>query len=278
MGDFGEWHVGDPIGFGNDTGAPEVPYMSYGPREGEDGDGNDQTPEEIEDNRKRWVSKTLLDEASRLYDEERYPEALTLINLAIENYPARATNWNLKALIVERMGQFDEALSCYDEALKRRPSDKTINCNKAVFLTDRAWEQFESHNIHEASNLVGQALKIYSKIDNYDISDSIFDLKAEIALVNEDYVEAFDCYKHALEIVKDDDELMDEYKRKRDNLLKYFNVKKVRCPKCGKKVPITDSFCIRCGAHIEINNLKQKDVLKKSNWGEATILGSDEDI
>ena len=26
------WEVGDPIGIGDDIGAPEVPYMNYGPR------------------------------------------------------------------------------------------------------------------------------------------------------------------------------------------------------------------------------------------------------
>ena len=26
------WQVGDPIGTGNNIGAPEVPYMSYGPK------------------------------------------------------------------------------------------------------------------------------------------------------------------------------------------------------------------------------------------------------
>lgn len=24
-----EWHVGDPVGFGNEVGSPEVPYMDY---------------------------------------------------------------------------------------------------------------------------------------------------------------------------------------------------------------------------------------------------------
>ena len=40
------WDVGDPIGTGDDIGAPEVPYMSYGPRPQE-------SEEEREERRRR---------------------------------------------------------------------------------------------------------------------------------------------------------------------------------------------------------------------------------
>lgn len=255
MGDFGEWHVGDPIGFGNDTGAPEVPYMSYGPREGEDGESNNITPEEIEERRKRIVSIYLSKEAWRLYEEGRMDEALVLINIAIENNPNNSDNHNIKGIILQRFERFNEALLCFDDALEIK-ADDVIKRNKAACLTRYAWQLFNNQNLRAASINIGKAEKIYSQLDDKTFSDVMWDLKAEIAIFNNDYVEALDCYKHALEVLKDDEgDLVEEYKEKRDSLLKYFEVDEIKCPRCGMKVPITDSFCIRCGAHIDIKNL-----------------------
>jgi hypothetical protein len=61
--DYGEWHPGDPIGFGNDIGAPEVPYMSYGPRKREDEVDEEELKKEREERDRRYTSKKISDDA-----------------------------------------------------------------------------------------------------------------------------------------------------------------------------------------------------------------------
>ena len=53
-----KWEVGDPIGTGSDIGAPEVPYMSYGPKLVE-------SREEIEEREKEEERQRELDELER---------------------------------------------------------------------------------------------------------------------------------------------------------------------------------------------------------------------
>ena len=275
-----EWHVGDPIGFGNDIGAPEVPYMSYGPRS-KDEEAREyyvETPEEKEKRRKKNVSETLSDEAWRLNLKRRYSEALTLIDLAIENDGDNDENWNVKGIILNNKGDFEESVSCYNRALELKPSGNVIRHNKAMCLYDNAYHLFNNNDLDGALAKVNHALEVFAKSENMKKADEAYDLKAQILTINGEYGPAFDCYKKALEVVKDDDDLKIRYKQKRDELLKYLDCEDVTCPNCGSKVPITDNFCIKCGAHVE-HNYKQKPPESKSYYSEGvSILNFDDDI
>lgn len=256
MGDFGEWHVGDPIGFGNDTGAPEVPYMSYGPKGDREKNGDSiPTPEEIENDRRKKVSKILAREASRLYNEGRIDEARVLVDISIENWKT-VNNWNLKAIMVEDDGQFEEAIKYYDKALDMNSSDEIVLHNKALCLLKFSRELFSDQYVSYADGRLDIAMDIFSKIDDKESLDEVLDLKAQIAVANRQYGKALDFYKHALEFVGDDSELRAEYARKRDALLKYFDETEIKCPRCGNIVPITDSYCMRCGIRIDLKKLK----------------------
>lgn len=92
------WDVGDPIGTGDDIGAPEVPYMSYGP-----------SPEESEEERRKREERIKIEglrgrafmvsyEAWKLYDEERYDEALIFIDRAVELCEDMEESWNRRAI------------------------------------------------------------------------------------------------------------------------------------------------------------------------------------
>ena len=94
------WDVGDPIGTGDDIGAPEVPYMSYGPRPQE-------SEEEIEERRRRqeeeeriqnleFRSGRISNEAWILYEEGRYDEAIIFINRALELCEKNVSSWYRK--------------------------------------------------------------------------------------------------------------------------------------------------------------------------------------
>ena len=85
--DYGEWHPGDPIGFGNDIGAPEVPYMSYGPRKREDEIDEEALQKEREEQERKQTAEKIADEAWKLYKERSYGAALVFIDRALEYAP-----------------------------------------------------------------------------------------------------------------------------------------------------------------------------------------------
>lgn len=273
-----EWHVGDPIGFGNDISAPEVPYMSYGPRrrDVEAKEYHIETPEEKEKRRKKRASEILSEEAWRLNLEKRYSEVLVLIDVAIENDRDNDENWNVKGIIFNNSGDFEQSLSCYNRALELKPSGKVIMHNKALCLIDYSKSLFGNDDMDGAMVKVNQALELIAKSENMKNMDAAYDLKAQILVANREYGQAFECYKNAVEIVKDNDDLKSKYKQKRDFLLKYIECKDAICPRCGHKVPITDNFCIRCGNPMK-HEYKNKP--SKSYYGDGvSILDLDEDI
>lgn len=66
------------------------------------------------------IAQVLYQEADRLEGEKRYGEALTLINVAIENDPSECNYSLKKALIFEKMNKFSDAYEVY---LKLRESE-----------------------------------------------------------------------------------------------------------------------------------------------------------
>ena len=133
------WDVGDPIGLGNDIGAPEVPYMNYHTVIIEDEEEKRRLQEEEEKERKNAESKYRSDrlsyEAWKLYGEGRYEDALVFIRRALEYCDREANTWNRKALILEKLNEYEEALSDYDMAIGIS-SLETFKHNKAVCLID----------------------------------------------------------------------------------------------------------------------------------------------
>lgn len=158
--------------------------------------------------------------------------------------------------MVEDDGQFEEALRYYDNALDMNSSDEIVLHNKALCLLKYARKLFKDQYVSYADGRLDIALDIFSKIDDKESLDEVLDLKAQIAVANRQYVEAIEFYKQAIEFVGDNSELRAEYARKRDGLLKYFDETDIKCPRCGNIVPITDSFCIRCGIRMDLKKLK----------------------
>ena len=70
-----EWHVGDPVGFGNEVGSPEVPYMDYANKSKETEEERRQRENEEAEQRRiselRIKSNRISDEAWKLNEEER---------------------------------------------------------------------------------------------------------------------------------------------------------------------------------------------------------------
>ena len=165
-----EWHVGDPADWGDSVGVPDIPYMGY------INDGDDDDPEYPE-NRSISKSKRLKEEALDLRDQGEYHGALLAINSAIELDGRNPDFYNVKAIILEELGNYDEALRYYDIALGMR-HDQLYKDNKARLLgrianIDSCCEDRWGH----AMDCVNEALKITS--DNIDRKD-LLRIKADI--------------------------------------------------------------------------------------------------
>ena len=144
------WQVGDPADWGDSTGVPDIPYMGY--LNGNDDDDN------VANHTYRSTSQILHEEAWRLRKQGKYEEALVVINRAISHDDRHFDNWNVKAIILEDMHRYSEAIECYDEAL-RLNSTQTVKNNKAYSLSRLA--DTEKNN-DRALRYINEALKLVS--------------------------------------------------------------------------------------------------------------------
>ncbi len=152
---MGDWHVGDPVGFGNDIGAPEVPYMSYVRRDEEE--KKEDSTKAPDQNFMR--AKRLGEEALILERQGRYDEALVFIDWALEIFPEYPTNLNIKAMILDNSGRIEDALTYYDKALEITNS-KTIRANKAQCLYRIARKRYAHDDFFNALDYVNGALAL----------------------------------------------------------------------------------------------------------------------
>lgn len=79
------------------------------------------------------ISQTLFKESQRLFDESRPNDALTLINVAIENDADNYEYYCHRAAILGSLNRYSEASDAYDRALDLNGSDE-IRKNKALML------------------------------------------------------------------------------------------------------------------------------------------------
>ena len=254
MGSERRWDVGDPIGLGNDIGAPEVPYMNYSSVIIENEDEKRTLQEKEETERKnselKYRSNRLSYEAWKLYDEGRYEEALVFINRALEYCDKDADAWNRKALILEKLDEYDEALSCYDAAIGLS-SEEIFRHNKAGCLIDYCYILKDSCEDREGLSKINDALEIFQKISDKRCEDEAWNLKGIFLERFDDILGAFNCYKKALELADSDSGMKQTYRENRVNLLPLLDDADIVCPKCGNKLKITDNICFKCGERID---------------------------
>lgn len=160
-----EWQVGDPTGFGNDAGVPDIPYMGY-LHTGDDEDDNDFPPQYIDSDISR--ARRLAREAFELQNQGRYGEALDLINEALDLDPLGANNWNIKAIILDNWGRNEDALVFYDKSLKIR-NDSVVRGNKAQCLYRIAYQRnLHGQNSEKSLEIINEALKLLPDDDGRD--------------------------------------------------------------------------------------------------------------
>lgn len=148
-----EWHVGDPPDWGDSVGLPDIPYMGY------INNGEDEDPEYPE-NRSISKSKRLKKEAWDLRNEGRSHEALLTINSAIELDGRQPDFYNVKAIILEDLGNYSEALRYYDIAWGMRHV-QLFRDNKARLLGRIAnIDGYHEDRRDHAMDCINEALKI----------------------------------------------------------------------------------------------------------------------
>jgi len=150
-----QWQVGDPSDWGDSVGVPDIAYMGYI----NNGDDDDNDPP-WRGNRNVSPSENLRKQAWDLREQERFSEALVMINRAIELDGSNYNYYNVKAIILEDLRRYDEALRNYDTALRMRNS-QTVKNNKARLLESMAiYERYRESNFNRALDLINEALKI----------------------------------------------------------------------------------------------------------------------
>lgn len=273
------WDVGDPIGLGNDIGAPEVPYMNYHTVIIEDEEEKRRMQEEEEKERKNAESKYRSDrlsyEAWKLYDEGRYEDALVFIRRALEYCDREANTWNRKALILEKLNEYEDALSCYGRAIELGSSE-TFKHNRAVCLIDYCYILKDSGEDREGLKKINDSLEIFQRISDRKYEDEAWNLKGIFLERLDDIPEAFNCYKKALEIADSDSKMKQTYRENRDKLLPLLDDSGIVCLNCGNKLKITDNACFRCGAHIDesIKPVLRQDSAEEREMDREYALGA----
>ena len=145
-----QWQVGDPEDWGDSVGVPDIPYMGY--IDGDDEDDDRRPP-------RKTRGQTLRDEAWKLRNLGMYRDALDTINEALSEDGANANSYNMKAIILEDMGEYEDALRNYDRSLSMN-SSQIVKDNKARLLKTMATrERYGTGNLAKALNLINDALK-----------------------------------------------------------------------------------------------------------------------
>ena len=147
-----EWHVGDPPDWGDSVGVPDIPYMGYI----NGGDDDDDAPYEVIEDKKSH-DEALASEAFDLQKQQRFSEALTLIDRALEISPMNAGHLNIKAIILDNWGRHEDALEYYDKSLDLR-NDDVVRGNKAQCLYRIAVKRKASGDYGDALEYVNRAL------------------------------------------------------------------------------------------------------------------------
>ena len=70
--------------------------------------------------KKREDLKLMSSKATVLRKMKKYKDAIELINKVIEIEPKEETYWHVKGVILEKMGEIDEAIKCYEIGIKQK--------------------------------------------------------------------------------------------------------------------------------------------------------------
>lgn len=207
-----DWQVGDPIGDGNDIGVPDTKYMGYLNRDDQNNQSKNSFTKDIE------RSKQYQDEAWKLYEEDKFYDALSFINAAIRYNPDDDGNWNIKGIILwgiletNDISVGSEAYESFNKALEIKPNDNTIKNNKIGFLLEWGVKLMWVGDNKQAMIRTNEVLSIIDDKTSKYYADALA-LKGTIYVYNGNYDKAMEYYNNALDVNPTDENL---HKMKQD--------------------------------------------------------------
>lgn len=206
-----EWQVGDPVGYGNDIGVPDIKYMGY-----------------LKDSRENSSHSNNISK-SRKYQEEAWDlkvrhklmAAESVIDEAIRIDPNDCENWNIKGLIIlqkfeemydrRNFSATNQAYACFSRALEIDPSNSVLKNNKMSLLYDWADALYDVECVGESIKRIDEYLAMANR-NSYDYARGI-NLKgcALDSIGNRE--DALECFNMALEISPDNETFQRNQKR-----------------------------------------------------------------
>ena len=80
------------------------------------------------------IVMNYMDEANKLFLEKKFKNAIEKYENILQKEPNNLIALNNKGYSFSKLHEYSEALSCYDECLKKNPNDKTVHINKISLL------------------------------------------------------------------------------------------------------------------------------------------------
>ena len=157
------------------------------------------------------TANILSEEAWRLRGEGRFKEALVVIGLALEHNSDNYDYWNIKAIILDDLEQYEKSLEFYDRAYELSGMNVILQ-NKARSLYRWAKKlHFPENEYEQALEVINQALEISPNEKEYHF------LKAEILEGMGDLISARKEYYRA----SDETEKLDDLQNQLDLFEEY---------------------------------------------------------
>lgn len=178
----------------------------------------DYSKDAIEDNTVQTTFKFTeipkSDKALKLMAEGKLEEALALIEDALEGDSNNFRNWHAKALVMDSLGDYENSIECFNEALMLNESDFLMKDKANTLYKFAKVTFFPDMNYLKAMNLIDEALECLP--EDEDASEYYF-LKAEIFESMEQPVEARLHYLKAQGEFEKADELSSQMKFLKDS-------------------------------------------------------------
>ena len=139
------------------------------------------------------VSGVLFDESLRLFDDSRYNEALTLINVAIEKDDSISAYFAHKAAVLEKLNRYSESDEAYGRAIELDSGDD-VRLARAVMLYN--WAN-SLNDKQKAANIISDAIETLPESSKDLYSEKFFYLKGSILDCLGQKIESRICYLRA---------------------------------------------------------------------------------
>ena len=139
-----EWHIGDPVDWGDGW----MDAQNWGRRY----DDNEETGiKNIETDNQYSERDVYSKKAWDYYLDNEFSDALYYINLALDLDRGHSNNWNKKAIILEYMGRYEESEKCYNKSLELR--QQSLECcvvGRAIYFLSQEmcqtdWQSWKKH-------------------------------------------------------------------------------------------------------------------------------------